>query len=314
MISAAIVNVNKFVQIDQFCSRKDISSALHSNSMTIELVEIKGQFEELQKKYKEHMPKVDPALIDDLLLRQMESPDVVPMYLLEVFTKEGLDTEEVREYIISKTGMSPAIYDNGTHYVTNQKLTLGVLKEISDSEDVIEVTGEFTGGLGSYGATHEHDHRERREEARRSVNGTKQARVEVVPEQKPDVKKGGYKAALYTVLGIAGAIALVGFIISGGMSPNANSVPLLPAGTEPGLVHGYIAGPTGLPAIGATVLAVQQGSDFAASAFVSVNGEYELNLPPGEYIIVVAFPDGTDRVVDSFEVARGTSYALDIDY
>jgi hypothetical protein len=210
--------------------------------------------------------------------------------------------------------MSPAIYDNGTHYVTNQKLTLSVLKEISDSEEVIEVTGEFTGGLGSYGATHEHDHRERREEARRSVNGTKQARVEAVPEQKPDVKKGGYKAALYTGLGIAGAIALVGFIISGGMSPNANSVPQLPSGTEPGLVHGYIAGPTGLPAIGATILAVQQGSDFVASAFVSVNGEYELSLPPGEYIIVVAFPDGTDRVVNSFEVARGTSYALDIDY
>jgi hypothetical protein len=96
MISATIVNVNKFVQIDHFCSRKDISRAPHSNSMTTELVEIKGQFEELQKKYKEHMPKVDPALIDDLLLRQMESPDVVPMYLLEVFTKEGLDTEEVR--------------------------------------------------------------------------------------------------------------------------------------------------------------------------------------------------------------------------
>lgn len=33
----------------------------------------------------------------------------------------------------------PAIYDNDTHYVTNQKLTLEMLKEISDSEDVFEV-------------------------------------------------------------------------------------------------------------------------------------------------------------------------------
>ena len=282
--------------------------------MTTELVAIKAQFEELQKKYKEHMPKVDPALIDDLLLRQMESPGIVPMYLLEVFTKEGLHTEEVREYIVNKTGMSPAIYDNGTHYVTNQKLTLDILKEISDSEDVLEVTGEFTGGLGSYGASHEHGHMERREEARRFMDGAKQARVETVSEPKPDMKKGGYKAALFTGLGIAGAIAFVGFIISGGMSPNANSIPQLPSGTEPGLVHGYVAGPTGLPGIGATVLAVQQGSDFVASAFVSVNGQYDLTLPPGEYVVVVAFPDGTDRVVNSFEVARGTSYALDINY
>ena len=91
------------------------------------VVEIKDQFLELQKKYQQYLPKVDPALIDDLLLRQVENPNVVPMYMVEVFTKSGLNTEEVRSYIISKTGMSPAIYDNGTHYVTHQKLTLEML-------------------------------------------------------------------------------------------------------------------------------------------------------------------------------------------
>jgi|tagenome__1003787_1003787.scaffolds.fasta_scaffold20959038_3 hypothetical protein len=30
----------------------------------------------------------------------------------------------------------PAIYDNGIHFVTNQKLTVNMLKEISDSKDV----------------------------------------------------------------------------------------------------------------------------------------------------------------------------------
>ena len=44
--------------------------------------------------------------------------------------------------------MMPAIYDNGTHYVTNQKLTLEMLKEISDAEDILEVTGGYTGALG----------------------------------------------------------------------------------------------------------------------------------------------------------------------
>src|SRR5919106_4637521 len=124
--------------------------------MSSEMLEIKDQFLELQKNYQKHLPKVDPELIDDLLLRQMENPRVAPMYMIEVFTKPGLNTEEVRRYIIGKTGMSPAIYDNGTHYVTNQELTLDILKEISDSEDVVEVTGEYTGGLGSYGASHEH--------------------------------------------------------------------------------------------------------------------------------------------------------------
>ena len=297
-----IISVQGRISADRF----------HSNSMTTDLIEIKGQFEELQKKYREHMPKVDPALVDDLLLRQMENPDVVPMYLLEVFTKEGLDTEEVRNYIISKTGMSPAIYDNGTHYVTNQKLTLDILKEISDSEDVLEVTGEYTGGLGSYGATHEHDHRQRRAEAVRDVSNFAEPPGKV-PEVVQSKNKGGYRLAIYTAAGIAAAIIIAGAIISGGTVPNANSIPAN-LGAEPGLIHGYVAGPTGLPAIGATVLAVQQGADFTASEFVSVSGQYNLSLPPGEYILVVAFPDGTDKVLSGIEVARGASSELNVSY
>jgi hypothetical protein len=40
-----------------------------------------------------------------------------------------------------------------THYVTNQKLTLQILKEISDCKDVLEITGEYSGSwdqLGQY--------------------------------------------------------------------------------------------------------------------------------------------------------------------
>jgi hypothetical protein len=140
--------------------------------MSSTMLEIKDQFLELQKRYQKYLPKVDPELIDDLLLRQMENPRVTPFYMVEVFTKPGLNTEEVRNYIISKTGMSPAIYDNGTHYVTNQQLTLDILKEISDSEDVIEVTGEYTGGLGSYGASHERSHEHSPYNKRRMITTT----------------------------------------------------------------------------------------------------------------------------------------------
>ena len=55
------------------------------------------------------------------------------MYMLEVFTKPGIDSQAARNYIFEKTGMVAAVYDHGTHYVTNQKLTLETLKEISNS-------------------------------------------------------------------------------------------------------------------------------------------------------------------------------------
>jgi hypothetical protein len=292
-----------------------------------ELIEIKDQFLELQRKYQQYLPKVDPDLIDDLLLRQMENPRVAPMYMIEVFTKPGLNTEEVRRYIIGKTGMSPAIYDNGTHYVTNQELTLDILKEISDSEDVVEVTGEYTGGLGGYGASHEHSPYNKR----RMITTTTEMVASSSPEKKtllqemrppayekpaPAARQTGkknYKLAIYTAAGIAGAIALAGFIISGGLLPNTNVNQPIPAGVEPGALHGRVTGPAGLPAVGATVLAVQQGSDFVANSFVSVTGDYDIRLPPGNYIVYVAYPDGTDQTA-TVDVQRGSLQELNFAY
>lgn len=294
--------------------------------MSSAMLEIKDQFLELQKKYQKYLPKVDPDLIDDLLLRLMENPRVAPMYMIEVFTKPGLDTEEVRSYIIVKTGMSPAIYDKGTHYVTNQELTLDMLKEISDSEDVIEVTGEYTGGLGGYGASHEHKPYDKRRmiTATTTVSETRASPAKQILQhqeikrqgyEKPAARQRGknYKITIYTAAGIAGAIALAGFIISGGLLPNANVNRSIPAGIEPGSLHGHVTGPGGLPAVGATVLAVQQGNAFVASSFVSITGDYDIQIPPGNYVIYVAYPDGTDetRTVD---IPRGSLQELNFAY
>jgi hypothetical protein len=283
-----------------------------------ETIEIRNQFEQLQKGYKQYLPKVDPGLVHDLLLRQMENPDVLPMYMLEVFTKPGLNTEEVRSYIIGKTGMSPAIYDNGTHYATNQKLTLDILKEISDSDDVIEVTGEYTGGLGSWGASHEHgdghfpaERRAASPKATVAVDAPNDKVAEVV-ERKLD--KNDYRIAAYTAAGIVGAIALAGFIISGGFLPNANNPIVAGTLTEPAALHGTVTGPGGLPAVGATVVAAEQTSGFTTNAFVSINGGYYLDVQPGNYIVMVAYPDGTNQVVSDFEVARGSDHELNFSY
>lgn len=284
-----------------------------------ELIEIKDHFLELQRKYLRYLPNVDPALIDDLLLRQMEMPDEAPIYMVEVFTNRGVDTQKIREKIIERTGQVPAIYDNGTHYATHHKLTLDLLKEISDIEGVIEVTGDYTGGVGSYAASHEHrEHNRRIVTAPRAVStspaNTLQQEVKSPTSVEPaKQRKKNYKIAIYTAAGIVGAIALAGFIISGGLLPNTNVNQSIPAGVEPGALHGVVTGPGGLPAVGASVLAVQQGSSFVASSFVSVTGQYDLNLPPGNYIIYVAYPDGTDKTA-TVDIQRGSPIELNFAY
>jgi hypothetical protein len=53
------------------------------------------------------------------------------------------------------TGFVPAIYDKGTHYVTNMRLTLDILKRLNEFEFVEEITGDYTGTLTGMGASHE---------------------------------------------------------------------------------------------------------------------------------------------------------------
>jgi hypothetical protein len=122
----------------------------------VELQALRMQRRKLQSIYTQILPKVVPGLIGDLLSREREyGPSNAPMYTIEVFTKKGIDQEEAKRYIFEKTGMVPAVYDNGTHYVTNQRLTLQILKEISDCKDVLEITGEYSGSCGSIGPLHE---------------------------------------------------------------------------------------------------------------------------------------------------------------
>lgn len=126
-------------------------------TVTVSVDEVRKQFTKLRETYQKILPKVDPILLNDVLERESISKEAKP-YTIEVFTKQGIDTESARAYILEKTGMAPAIFDNGTHYVTNQKLTLEMLKEISDSDDVLEVRGSFCGGYGMKGSHYERRH------------------------------------------------------------------------------------------------------------------------------------------------------------
>jgi hypothetical protein len=108
------------------------------------------------------LSKVDPALINDLLLRQMENPSVPLIYMIEIFTKPGTNPQQSRVIIRDKTGINPTIYDNSNHFVITLKLTLEKLKGISEFDQVLEITGKYIGGLGggdgtSHKLTHMHE-------------------------------------------------------------------------------------------------------------------------------------------------------------
>jgi hypothetical protein len=306
-------------------------------SETTELLQ--KHFEELQTKYEEVLPKVDPKLINDLLLRQMESPGrAPPIYMVETFLEPGTNIQKVRETILQETGMAPAVYDNGTHVAVRHPLTLDMLERISNREGVIEVTGEYD--TGTWAASHEHSRR--REEAARSrkppasttisnsssqsAQATEIKELEnpnsIQQQSRKETRKSKYLIAVYTAAGIIGAIALAGFIISGGMPPNSNSgiqsSPSTTAGSlignEPGVIHGYVEGLSRLPAIGASVIAENLETGESTSAFVSLTGEYLINLIPGTYEITVSFPNGATQVVDNYEIIRGTAHELNFSY
>jgi hypothetical protein len=304
-------------------------------SKTTELLQ--NDFEELQKKYEEVLPKVDPKLINDLLLRQMENPGNAPMYMVETFLEPGTDIQKVRETILQETGMVPAIYDNGTHVAAHHPLTLEILERISNKEGVVEVTGDYD--TGSWAASREHRRREpvlRKTPPRPSAaspSSSSSSQNAAAAETKEPMKKNGiqesrkehrkskYLVAVYTAAGIIGAIALAGFIISGGMLPNSNSgIQSSPSttgsavGTEPGMLYGNVKGLSGLPAIGASVIAEDQETGQTTSAFVSLTGQYFINLVPGSYEIIVSFPNGVTQVIDSLEIARGTAHELNFSY
>src|SRR5919106_6003252 len=105
---------------------------------------IANQFDSLLTSFQMYLPNVDPDLIYDLLTRLRDNPDVTPAYTIEVYTEKAVDLSKTIDAIYKITGAMAIVYDENTHYVINQKLTLNMLKKISDMDDVIEITGSPT--------------------------------------------------------------------------------------------------------------------------------------------------------------------------
>src|ERR671932_102973 len=124
--------------------------------MSQEIQELRNVFHGLETLYSTYLPKVDPVLLNDLLLREeINKSEHAPFYMVEVFTKPGTNSEWCKSHIWKTTGFVPAVYDKGTHYVTNMRLTLDILKRLDDFDFVEEITGDYTGTLTGLGASHD---------------------------------------------------------------------------------------------------------------------------------------------------------------
>ena len=60
------------------------------------LRDIRNVFQGLQTLYETYLPKVDPVLIHDLLVREKEKSEKSPFYMVEIFTKPGTDSEKMK--------------------------------------------------------------------------------------------------------------------------------------------------------------------------------------------------------------------------
>ena len=81
-------------------------------------------------------------------------------------------------------------------------------------------------------------------------------------------------------------------------------------------------GPTGLPAIGASVIAqkelgvissvVKEGG-YIANSFVTFDGSYSFKVPSGVYKIRMAFPDGTNQIIEHYAIWPSSESSFDFE-
>ncbi len=115
------------------------------------LEELTVENQRLGQLYRKIFPKVDPSLVYDLISRlDLDPKSIAPVYTVEVFTKDGTGAEKSRDHIMQTTGTVPSIYDNNTHYVSTHRLTLEILKKLNDIDYVLEVMGDYNGGMALF--------------------------------------------------------------------------------------------------------------------------------------------------------------------
>jgi hypothetical protein len=114
--------------------------------------EIKDKFTQYDNALKTCFPKVDPKLITGILRVMKEGNE--PMFTMEVFLNTNAHIDELRDWIAKKTGEVATFYDDGYHMVSAHKITLEMVHELSQHDDVDEIRGTYIQkGTASIGPT-----------------------------------------------------------------------------------------------------------------------------------------------------------------
>ena len=109
--------------------------------------EVVKEFTEADNAIKTVFSKVDPLLVVRLILDEKANRENI--YTLEMILKPDQDTEQIRERVISVTGMAPGFYLKGTKMIVSHSIDLNLLKRINDLDFVKSVKGSPYSAGGS---------------------------------------------------------------------------------------------------------------------------------------------------------------------
>ncbi len=118
-----------------------------SNSEINSIDDVVREFTEADNAIKTVFPKVDPILVVSLIFDEKAKKENI--YTLEIILKPEQDTKQIRERVISVTGMAPGFYLKGTKMVVSHGLDLKLLKRINDLDFVVSIKGSLYSAGGS---------------------------------------------------------------------------------------------------------------------------------------------------------------------
>jgi hypothetical protein len=109
--------------------------------------EVVKEFTEADNAIKTVFSKLDPILVVRLIFDEKAKKENI--YTLEIILKPEQDTQQIRERVISVTGMAPGFYLKGTKMVVSHSLDLDLLKRINDLDFVVSIKGSPYSAGGS---------------------------------------------------------------------------------------------------------------------------------------------------------------------
>jgi hypothetical protein len=118
-----------------------------SNSEINSIEDVVREFTEADNAIKTVFPKADPILVVSLIFDEKAKKENI--YTLEIILKPEQDTKQIRERVISVTGMAPGFYLKGTKMVVSHVLDLKLLKRINDLDFVVSIKGSLYSAGGS---------------------------------------------------------------------------------------------------------------------------------------------------------------------